>query len=276
MRIEKIGSATLYLADYIDVLPIICTVDVVVTDPPYGVTCNNWDTSIDFTTFWPLVRHSTKENSAVCVFSQQPFTSDLIVSNKKDFRYDLIWIKRKSTGFLNAKKMPLRAHETICIFYATLPTYNPQKFYRATPSYRGPGLRHSTNYGKYADLVATGVKDGSRFPLSFIDVDYEDIFFKQAPYKMHPTQKPVKIMEYLIKTYSNPGEVVLDSFMGCGTTGVAAVRLGRQFVGVEINPVYFDTACRRIEQECDNRALLDMEPDAKRPEQTSLLAAHYQ
>ena len=155
-------------------------VDAVITDPPYGVTKNKWDTPIDFQVLWSLLRHFTKQNSAVCVFSQQPFTSDLISSNKKGFRYDLIWTKRKSTGFLNANKMPLRAHETICIFYDKLPTYNPQKFYRGTPSWRGPGIRSSSNYGKYAHCVPTGTKDGLRYPLSFIDIDYEDIFLKKS------------------------------------------------------------------------------------------------
>ena len=270
MRVETIGDATLYLGDCREVLPALPPVDTVVTDPPYAVTDNSWDTPIDLDIFWSLVWKCTKQNAAICVFSQQPFTSQLILSNKQYFRYDLVWMKRKYTGFLNAKKMPLRAHENICVFYRKLPIYHPQKFYRDTPSYRGPGKRASVNYSKYVENMDTGLKDGSRYPLSIIDVEYESIFFKKAPYPMHPTQKTVQIMQYLIKTYSNSGDTILDQFMGSGTTGVAAVALGRKFIGIEQDSAYFDTCCRRIEEVVSRPPLLKFAANDNPPQQEQL------
>ncbi|WP_304737069.1 site-specific DNA-methyltransferase [uncultured Desulfovibrio sp.] len=264
MRIEKIGDATLYCGDCFDILPTLqTTVDAVITDPPYGCTCADWDTPIDLALFWEKILPCTKENTAICVFSQMPFTVDLVVSQKKLFRYDLVYQKQKATGFLNANKMPLRDHELILVFYRKLPTYNPQKFYKGTSSLRKTQrARWSTIYGKRLYESGMGSNDGSRYPRSVIHAPMEEDFFKYPGYDKHPTQKAVSVMLWLTKTYVNEGNIVLDPFMGSGTTGVAALKCGRKFIGIEKKEEYFDTACFRLE-----KALKEIEKERDMPKQ---------
>lgn len=200
-------------------------------------------------------------NAAFCIFAQQPFATDLIASNRKMFRYDLIMEKQKATGFLNCKRMPLRKHEHVEIFYRALPTYNPQKFYVGTTSRRkGNGSKHKSGnvYNKGTIDWDSGYTDGSRFPLSVISPKYESIFFDShdGQKNLHPTQKPLEMLEWLIKTYSHEGDLVLDPFMGSGSTGVAAMRLGRRFVGMEMDAHWFNAACARIAKEIENNGLL--------------------
>ena len=179
-----------------------------------------------------------KDNSVIVLFSQMPFTAELVHSNLKLFRYEWIWEKDNGTGFLNAKKMPLKKHENILVFYKKLPTYNPQMRTGFKP-YKCKQGRHSTNYGLYEQGHITE-SNGERYPIDIIE-------FKKDT-GLHPTQKPVALLEYLIKTYTNEGDVVLDNCMGSGSTGVACVNTGRNFIGIELSEEYYNIAVRRINE----------------------------
>lgn len=221
----------LCLGDCLDVLPTISEqVDMVFADLPYGTTRNQWDSIIPFDALW-----TTKSNGAIVFTSAQPFTSSLIMSNPRYFKYELIWIKDNCTGFLNANRQPLRRHESVIVFYREQPTYNPQK--TSGKPYTTARKSTGTNYG-FAESLPT-VNLGDRFPSSVLHISRD----KQ---KVHPTQKPVALLEWLIKTYSNPGDIILDPTMGSGTTGVACANTGRRFIGIERDPTYFETAQRRI------------------------------
>jgi site-specific DNA-methyltransferase (adenine-specific) len=230
--------------------------DLVVTDPPYGLTQNKWDTVINLAEMWEQLERITKDNGAFIFTSQQPFTTDLINSNRKIFRYDLIWEKSIGTGFLNANRMPLRGHEVVCIFYKKLPTYNPVKHKLITPSFKKRSKTNSTvspNYGNYRNDLDKGDKEGNRHPRSVFTIDYEDSFFDSSDYNgqdrmIHPTQKPVSLFRYLIMMYSNPGDMVLDCFMGSQSSRIAAFDEHRQYVGYELDKDYFEAGCKRFEQ----------------------------
>lgn len=241
----------LFCGDCLKLMPSIPdgSVDMVLADLPYGVTANHWDSVIPMTELWEQYRRIVKPNGAIALTATQPFATDLIVAARDIFRYDLIWEKSKSTGFLNANRMPLRSHEHVLVFYRGLPNYNPQRSQMDTPSRKAnkTGRRGSSNYGKFDPNVPTGSTDGSRFPRSVLSVRYEADFFN-GKRDIHPTQKPIALMEYLIRTYTNEGEVVLDNCMGSGTTGVAAVQCGRRFIGIELDPTYFAHASKRIEE----------------------------
>jgi len=221
------------------------SVDLVLTDLPYGVlnARNEWDNVPDFAAFWECMNHVAKPNAAVISTAKQPFTSFLIASNVANFRYTLVWEKSKATGYLNAKKMPLVAHEDIVVFYRKAPTYNPQMT-DGKPYNKGTAVRDTECYGKQTKAIEVKNANGKRYPRS---VQY----FRTAECegKLHPTQKPVALMEWLIKTYSNPGDVVLDPFMGSGSTGVAALRNRRQFIGIEAVAKYYDIAEARLREE---------------------------
>ena len=214
------------------------SVDMVLCDLPYGTTRNKWDAIIPMGDLWAEYDRICKPNAAVVLFSQMPFTASLAASRPDIFRYEWIWEKNQGTGHLNAKKMPMKIHENVLVFYRTLPTYNPQ-FGEGKP-YKAVYSTHSSNYGKQKDGIVT-VNDGKRYPVDVIRVA------KGAKDRhLHPTQKPVALCEYLIKTYTNPGEVVLDNCMGSGTTAEACLRAGRQFIGFEIMPEYHAIATQRI------------------------------
>lgn len=212
------------------------SVDMILCDLPYGTTACAWDSVIPFDALWKQYKRIAKRNAAIVLTCAQPFTTALISSNMTDFRYDLKWIKNHGTGFLNANRMPLRAHEDIAVFYRTLPTYNPQK----TPGkpYKTSGSSPSDAYGAHAP-VTTENTTGGRHPLSWRE-------FARDKEKMHPTQKPVALMEYLVRTYTNPGDVVLDNCMGSGTTGIACLNSGRVFVGIEKDEKYFQICKERM------------------------------
>jgi len=231
------------------------SVDAVITDPPYNMTRLDYDKSIlDWSLLWNEINRVGKENSINALFSAQPFTTDLIMSNRKKFRYEIIWCKTMGTRFLDANKMPLRAHETILIF--TLPchgkgnlktsTYNPQFTsglpYKRFHRHDGRGNRASHYNSSTDPFKPTINEDGKRYPFDWI------IFSNNNNGNKHPSQKPLGLMKWLILTYSNPGDTVLDFCMGSGTTGVAAVQLERRFIGIEIDPAYFEIAKKRIEQ----------------------------
>lgn len=216
------------------------SVDMVLCDLPYGATRNKWDTVIPLDALWAQYERVIKPNGAIALFSAEPFTSLLVASNPKLFRYDLIWAKPQGSDFLNANRKPLRAHENICIFYKAQPTYNPQKS-SGKPYKKKSGASTSSNYGRFNGDFHTENINGKRYPLSVLDFAGES-----NKGKKHPTQKPVALLEYLIKTYSNPGEVVLDNCMGSGSTGVACANTGRRFIGMELDAGYFEIAKSRI------------------------------
>ena len=212
------------------------SIDMILCDLPYGTTKNKWDSVIDLNELWTGYERIIKDNGAIVLFSQMPFTAELTHSNLKLFKYEWIWEKDNGTGFLNAKKMPLKIHENIFVFYKKLPTYNPQMRTGFKP-YKCKQGRHSTNYGAYEQGHITE-SNGERYPIDIIE------FKKDSG--LHPTQKPVALLEYLIKTYTNEGDTVLDNCMGSGSTGIASKELNRNFIGIEIDEKYYKIACERI------------------------------
>lgn len=214
------------------------SVDAVIADPPYGTTACKWDSVIPLEPMWEQLKRVTKPNAAIVMTASQPFTTTLIASNIKMFRYDLIWVKSQGTGFYNANRMPLRAHEDILVWYSTLPTYNPQKT-PGKPYRQTRGSASDVYVGK--DLCETVNATGDRHPLSWR-------VFKKDGDKAHPTQKPVALWEYLIRTYTNPGELVLDFACGSGTTGVACINTGRHFICIEKDEKYAADAAKRIRE----------------------------
>ena len=220
------------------------SVDMVLCDLPYGTTENKWDCVIPFAPLWEQYHRVCKKNAAVVLFSQMPFTVDVVNSNRKEFRYEWIVEKDCPTGFLNAHKMPLKCHENVLIFYRALPTYNPQ-FLQGKPYMRlHEGKNASTNYGK--EDTYTTVSDGKRYPKDMLYFNFPRVHWDNSADKFHPTQKPVALLEYLVRTYSNEGEPVLDNTMGSGSTGVACVNTGRSFIGIERDAGYFAIAEKRI------------------------------
>lgn len=217
------------------------SVDALITDPPYGTTQLAWDKPIDWLSFWTLARRVCKPTAVQVVFSAQPFTTDLIASNRKRFRYEIIWPKTTSTGFLDANRRPLRAHENIVVFQDRTKgaTYNPQKTTGHT-DYRVTRRTEVGHYGAQRPENVT-VSNGDRYPTTVLPP-----LAGQQPESVHPTQKPVELMAWLVRTYTNPGDLVLDPFAGSGSTGVAALREGRQFVGSELVPEYQAIAEKRL------------------------------
>lgn len=217
------------------------SVDMILTDPPYGTTACKWDSVIPFEPMWSELNRIIKPNGAIVLFGSEPFSSMLRCSNLKMFKYDWIWEKSKATGFLNSKKQPLRAHETVSVFYSKPPTYNPQM--TKGESYNKGIRKEQTGNDVYGKFNQVEVKsEGFRFPRS---VQY----FKTAESEggFHKTQKPVALLEYLIKTYTQENETVLDFTMGSGSTGVASKNLNRKFIGIELDESYFEIAKERIE-----------------------------
>lgn len=218
------------------------SVDMVLCDLPYGTTRNAWDNVIPLEPLWEQWHRVCKPNAAVILFAQMPFTATVVLSNQKEFRYEWIWRKSQGTGHLNANRMPLKIHENVLVFYRELPTYNPQKT-AGNSYYRSKHNHGSTNYGKQVDSETINT-DGTRYP---VDVIHFPACNTSADKPIHPTQKPVPLLEYMIMTYTNPGDTVLDNCIGSGSTGVACINTGRDFIGIELDPGYFETACRRIE-----------------------------
>lgn len=219
------------------------SIDMVLCDLPYGQTARNpWDEVIPFAPLWEQYERVCKENAAIVLFAGGMFTARLVASNPAMWRYNLVWVKTHPTGFLNANRMPLRAHEDICVFYRRLPTYHPQKTFghtrktslvahRKDPvetlNYREHGRRDYDSDERYPTSVLHFAKDSQKNAL-------------------HPTQKPVALLEYLVKTYSNEGDTVLDNTMGSGSTGVACKNTGRNFIGIEQDEHFFEIAQRRV------------------------------
>lgn len=219
------------------------SIDMILCDLPYGTTQNKWDKPIDLSALWDNYKRIIKVGGVIALFSQMPFSADLVNSNRKQFRYEWIWKKAQGTGHLNANRMPLKIHENILIFYDRMPIYIPQKTY-GFAYYKARHYKGSTNYGHQRECE-TICSDGSRYPVDIIE-------FKQcncsAERKLHPTQKPVPLLEYLIRTYTNKDETVLDNCMGVGSTGIACLNTNRNFIGIELDDSYFDIAKNRIEE----------------------------
>ena len=224
-------------------------VDAVITDPPYGTTACKWDSVIPFEPMWERLNKLIKPNGAIVLFGSEPFSSALRMSNIKMFKYDWIWEKNNPNGFLNAKKQPLRKYEIISVFYKKQCVYNPVLRDLPACSIRlnnAKGGTSSDSYGKkregFKRFDSRVIPRDKGYPLNIIKEKGV-----QRIHNVHPTQKPVALMEYLIKTYTNEGETVLDFTMGSGTTGVACKNLDRKFIGIELDEKYFEIAKKRIE-----------------------------
>jgi DNA modification methylase len=219
------------------------SVDAIITDPPYGTTACKWDSVIDFDLMWEQLNRIIKPNGAIVLFGSEPFSSALRMSNIKNYKYDWVWVKPKGTGHLNAKIMPMNNYETISIFHKKRITYNPQ-FTEGKPYKRLNASKNELNkgcYGKTNESHNT-ISEGGRYPKRVLNFQSDSQRFGS----LHPTQKPIALMEYLIRTYTNENETVLDFTMGSGSTGVAAKNLNRSFIGIEQDPKYFKIAEERI------------------------------
>lgn len=228
------------------------SVDCIICDPPYEVLNKNnkdaqWDRVIPFDELWQQYERVAKDNAAIILFAQGMFTARLMMSNPKLWRYNLIWDKVAKSGFLNSKRMPLRQHEDICVFYKELPIYNPQmvkcELHRRNHT-KGNGLHPNKNrcYGDFFE-TPTIISD-EKYPTSIISIPKEH---KVGSF-FHPTQKPVALIQYLILTYTNENDLILDNCIGSGTTAVAAIKEKRHFIGMELNKEYYDIACKRVKE----------------------------
>lgn len=219
------------------------SIDCIICDLPYGQTARNkWDSVIPFEPLWEQYCRIVKDNAAIILFANGMFTADLMQSNREMWKYNLIWQKTQPTGFYNAKKMPLRSHEDICIFYKKPPTYNPQK--TTGHARKVSKAEHKVNCKQSLDYGIGGLSDydsTERYPKSVLT--FAKDIQKSA---LHPTQKPVALIEYLIKTYTNEGELILDNCIGSGTTAVSCINTRRNYLGFEKEKEYFDIAKKRI------------------------------
>ena len=219
------------------------SVDLILTDPPYGTTQNKWDSVINLENMWDEVWRVLKPNGACVLFAAQPYTSVLVTSQIKYYKYEWVWVKNLKTGNLNARRMPMGGHETLQVFYKKPPTYNPQKRKRTTEVKSGNKFNSKTsNYGtqrkEYLDRQSDEINPDT------VLLQFKCVHNSRG--KVHPTQKPVALLEYLIKTYTQEGETVLDFTMGSGSTGVAAKNLNCSFIGIELDEKYFEIAKERI------------------------------
>lgn len=227
------------------------SVDMILCDLPYGTTACAWDSVIPFDVLWAQYMRVLSPAGVVVLTAAQPFTTTVIASNLSMFKYCWYWNKNKITGFANAKKQPLRCVEDIVVFYKTLPTYNPQglvKFGKTKTN--GASVGGDTIRGDVAKSAGKGSlrTAGAAYVQEFTGYPRQVLDFDSAVKTVHPTQKPVALMEYLIRTYTNPGDTVLDNCMGSGTTGVACMNTGRRFIGIERDPTYFAAAELRVWQ----------------------------
>lgn len=231
----------LYFGDCLEVMEQLEEkINLILCDLPYGTTQNSWDSVIPLDKLWKHYRRILVPKGVVALMGQGSFTARLILSQEHMFKYKITWVKSKPTNFLNAKKQPLRKHEDVCVFYAQQPNYTPQM---APGGPYDKGVRKNQLTGSYGDFKPSHVKsDGGRYPTDVV-------YFKTAESEgrvWHPTQKPVALVEYLIRTYTNQGDLVLDSTVGSGTTAVAAINTGRKYIGIEKEEKYCEIARNRI------------------------------
>ena len=220
-------------------------VDAIITDPPYGSTACSWDSIILFNEMWNCVKKIRKPNAVVCLFGNEPFSSLLRESNLKEYRYDIYWQKERPTNIFQLKKRPGKIIENICVFYDKQPIYNPQMV-----KHNGPKRTNKIKNGKLGSLVDSGNKKPNEYKDTGYRYPSQVLQFKRdiLTSNLHPTQKPVALMEWLIKTYTNEGDLVLDFTMGSGTTGVACKNTNRHFIGIELDKKYFNIAKERINE----------------------------
>ena len=247
---------TLYQGDCLDILPTLDagSVDAVIADPPYGTTACKWDSVIPFEPMWVGIKHVLKPRGAVALFGSQPFTSALVMSNPEWFKYCWVWNKRLAGNFLNVNLMPLAIHEDIILFSEKTHRYNPQMIKGIYREKSFSGYRSNGNriYGSVNPYIT---HNNDYYPTSIVE-------FSNAERRgAHPTQKPVALLEYLVKTYTNPDHTVADFTMGSGTTGVACMRTGRNFIGIELDPDYYRIAEQRIKNAAGEFVLMDKERD---------------
>ena len=216
------------------------SVDLIICDLPYGTTSNSWDSVIPFDKLWAQYKRIVKPTAPIVLFGQEPFSTHLRMSNISWFKYDWIWEKEQGANFMLCKYQPYRVHEIISVFSKGSHTYNPQ-MEKGNPYISGKGTSGS-NFNNVSKVQS--VNEGTRYPRSVIKVKTE----KSNKMSFHPTQKPLALIEYLIRTYSNPGDTVLDNCMGSATTAVAAIRTGRNWIGYEMNTEFYNRALKRIDE----------------------------
>ena len=226
------------------------SIDMILCDLPYGTTACKWDTIIPFEPLWEQYERIIKDNGAIVLFGSQPFTSALVMSNLKLFKYEWIWQKTLATNFMLVKKQPAKKHENILVFYKKQPTYNPQmeigKPYKDKPRKRTVGI-----HGNAETIKKAINNEGTRYPSSV------QLFSNGNNGNVHPTQKPVELCEYLIKTYTNENELVLDNCIGSGTTAIACINTNRNYIGFELDKEYYEIAKNRINKHILNNNLQD-------------------
>ena len=237
----------LYHGDCLEIMPHLGPVDLVLTDPPYGTTACSWDTVIPFELMWKQLKRITKKNGAIVLFGSQPFTSALVMSNPKMFKYEWVWDKGVGVNFLHVKKEPMKVNENIVLFCEGNPTYNPQKTKRDKPIKKSNNVAGESSGYTLSNNKYVGKVYNDKYPETIIRISS-----RGKGRGLHPTQKPVALMEYLIKTYTIDGEMVLDFAMGSGTTGVACKNLNRNFIGIELDEMYCEIAYQRLRKEIDN------------------------
>jgi len=244
----RVSGSTFVNADCFDVFPFIedKSIQLILADLPYGTTACKWDSILPFDKLWEQYERIIADNGAIVLTAQQPFTSALIMSNTKLYKYDWYWKKSKPVGFANAKKMPLKDVETISVFYKSLPKYNPQGLEKCNRV-----ISNSTKKIKQNNITAinggafktdTFIQEFTNYPRQIIEIGVDQ--------GLHPTQKPLELMEYLVKTYTNEGDMVLDNTMGSGTTNLACIKLKRKSIGIEKEKQYYDVAVRRASEYC--------------------------
>jgi site-specific DNA-methyltransferase (adenine-specific) len=246
------GKKEILLGDCLELMKNIPngSIDMILCDLPYGTTACKWDTVIPFEPLWEQYKRVIKDNGAIVLFASQPFTSALIMSNPKMFRYEWIWEKTIATNFMFVKKQPAKKHENILVFYKKQPTYNIQ-FEEGAPYSDKRTHRYKNGVGCERESIADVMKQGIKKPIKNEGKRYPSTvqkFSNGNNSNVHPTQKPLELMKYLIKIYTNENDMVLDNTMGSGTTGVACASLKRKFIGIEIDKKYFEIAKQRIEQ----------------------------
>ena len=242
MEIDKV-----YLGDCLELMKEISdkSIDCIICDLPYGTTACKWDIVIPFKELWQQYKRIIKDNGAIILFSKQPFTSDLINSNRDMFRYELIWEKTRAGNSMQVKNQPSAIHENIEVFYKNQPTYNDIKF-MVDEKYidKRKSIRDSIYKSEhYKGVMKRKADDGMRHPQSILP--FNSVWHKG----MHPTEKPVELIQWLIRSYTNEGDLILDNCIGSGTTAIAAIKEKRHFIGMELNKEYYDKACERIRKE---------------------------
>lgn len=246
--IARVSHSVLVNADCFDVFPFIedKSINAIICDLPYGKTKNKWDSVLELKALWKQYERVICDNGIIVLFGQDKFSARLMLSNEKLHRYNIIWEKTTPTGHLNAKKMPLRSHEDILVFYKQLPTYNPQKTTgherKVSTAHHKRDSKKTTNYGEYG---LTTYDSTERYPKSV----WKFATDKQKE-ALHPTQKPILLLEEIIKTYTNENDMVLDNTMGSGTTNLACLKLNRKSIGIEKEKQYYDVAVRRLSSYC--------------------------